>query len=211
MSPTPKPPQENKRRSLPGFSSFKRAKKEESSAYQMADKVFKEIGSIPPLIDDANNREKLQALEAQYARTMEPGIKAPLDKAKLDYTEISGSSVKNVIYTAKLYRKIEEVNKAMEREIKTLQHEMLDNSHDVYIQWRKIEQQAETLKYLAGIAERKLHSSAGMIRQASDEGAKKLEKALSKVSTNLEKFKEARAGVSEYLELTPKPSLKTRE
>ncbi len=188
---TPNPPQKKGRFSFPGFSSFKRAKKEESRAFQKADEVLQKIESMPPLIKDANNKQTIE-----------------LDKAKRKYKEMSESSVKN-IYAAKLSRKIQQTNENMQWEIAKFNKMNTEgkSSQEIYRQWRKIEQQAETLKYLTQIAKLKLHSSANVIQQSNSMGVKRLEELLPKVSKNFDGFELARTKVSEYLKLsdTSKP------
>jgi hypothetical protein len=189
---TPNPPQEKKGRfSFPGFSSFKRAKKEKSSALQQAKDVLQKIESMPPLIKDANNKQTIE-----------------LDKAKRKYKEMSESSVKN-IYAAKLSRKIQQTNENMQWEIAKFNKMNTEgkSSQEIYRQWRKIEQQAETLKYLTQIAKLKLHSSANVIQQSNSMGVTRLRKLLPTVLENFKEFEAARTKVSEYLKLsdTPKP------
>lgn len=87
-----------------------------------------------------------------------------------------------------------------------------EEKRQIYIDLRRVEQQLETLVYLAEIAELKLDPSANRIRHVSDEQAKELKNAVKEASGTISDFKYNRANALRKLgiEGVPQPRYRGR-
>lgn len=188
--------------SLFGFASFKRSTEEKRKAFTEAEKIVSEIEKAPPLIANQDNTQKLQELEINYQHYKEPediAMQKRLDRAQRKYDKMSESSTKNVL-AADLVQEIKSTHKQMKQEIENFNRmpaaeQNKEAQEAVYNQWRKIEQQAATLKYLTQIAKLKLSSSASVIQRSNSMGVKELGKILPDVSETFKDFGDARGKV----------------
>ncbi len=141
-------------------------------------------------------------------------VRDRLSKARDKHHQMSTSSVGN-LQAAEVCRKVRETNKQMQGEIQALNKRLLAiqtrnkqpierERREIYTQWRRIEQQAETLKFLAQIANLKLNSS-GITRRVNDTQANQLKNAFLKIDFN--DFRKARGTVSDALSLNSTPKV----
>lgn len=216
------------------FSRFKQAKKDTSIAQkemvEVLKKIDEKIKEMPAFIQDERHEEKLKEFEGRYKLIKKgavPVIEEHLNKAQRKHKEMSKSSVKNLSAEA-LWKQILFTNKWMKSEIDALNemcnrrpvtqntYEKEQYQEQIYTQWRKIEKRAETLQYLAKIAQLKLDPPAMAIRRrVNDTQVQKLQKAFSSTLSNFDEFEKSRNKVSKKLGIsldnTPKLHSRSHE
>ncbi len=193
-----------------------------------------QIMKIKTSIDQYPNQ--LSQFEAMYQETMQADLIAlsnkkittslstvpsKLNYARSTYEAMCESRIKNVS-AEKLVKEIQELTDPSEKDNsiqgniayldRLIKHSDTppkeDEQKQIYIYLRLVEQQLETLVYLAEIAELKLDPSVNRIRHVSHRQATVLTNAVEAISRDIERFKDIREKAHQKLGIRERPIVK---
>ncbi|HRA42473.1 MAG TPA: hypothetical protein PLV31_02140 [Gammaproteobacteria bacterium] len=207
------------------FSLFKSASTREkeafnkSEAFKESSNLYDKIKAIPPAISE---HPQLNEFETAYNTMMQAELdknkqhttllstEGALNTAKELYKNMNTSSTKNLSATM-LHNQITGLTRNIDMEIKNLIGHLSHSSdkidqEDIYIKFRAIEKQLETLQYLSKIAAIKLDPSVNVVRRVNDEQAKKFQEVFSNpvLLENIKNFEALRTDVLKKIGITPK-------
>lgn len=201
------------------FSLFKSDSTHKKEAFKKASELYDKIKAISPAISEY---PQLNEFEMAYNTMMqaEPdknkqhtpllSTEGALNTAKELYKNMNTSSTKNLSATM-LHNQITGLTRNIGMEIKNLIEHLPHSSdkidqEDIYIKFRAIEKQLETLQYLSKIAAIKLDPSVNVVRRVNDGQAKKFQEAFSNpdLLKNIENFEVLRTNVLKKIGITPK-------